>query len=97
MRYILVSFSVQKEGDQFVSTCPELGTASCGSTQDEALRNVVDATQLYLDTLEELGECSKVLRERGVSVHAKPASGEMVSAPQARVYAGVFPLQSACA
>ncbi|HIJ10791.1 TPA: type II toxin-antitoxin system HicB family antitoxin [Candidatus Woesearchaeota archaeon] len=40
---------VQKEEDMYVATCPEIGTASQGSTIEEALANLKEATELYLE------------------------------------------------
>lgn len=35
--------------DQYVADCPELGTVSQGSTIEEALANLKEATELYLE------------------------------------------------
>lgn len=40
---------VHKEGDIFVAICPEIGTASQGSTIEEAVENLKEATELYLE------------------------------------------------
>lgn len=40
---------LQKEDDLYIATCPEVGTASQGSTIDEALANLKEATELYLE------------------------------------------------
>ncbi len=40
---------LHKEGDFFVATCLETGTVSQGRTFDEALRNLQEATELYLE------------------------------------------------
>ncbi|MCZ7584162.1 MAG: type II toxin-antitoxin system HicB family antitoxin [Deltaproteobacteria bacterium] len=40
---------VHREGDLFVATCPEIGTVSQGETLDEALSNLTEATELYLE------------------------------------------------
>lgn len=69
MKYITVTFMVEREGKYFVSRCLELGTASFGEDVDEAVTNLVDATGVYLNTLAELGEDRRVLREKGVRVY----------------------------
>lgn len=38
-----------KEDDLFVAECPEVGTASQGYTIEEALANLKEATELYLE------------------------------------------------
>ena len=46
---------VWKEADGFVSKCSELGVASCGDTFEEAVSNLKEAVELYLDNAKELG------------------------------------------
>ncbi len=41
---------VEKEGDGFVSLCPELDVASQGSTVEEATANLREAVDLFLET-----------------------------------------------
>ncbi len=38
-----------KEDDMFVAKCPEVGTVSQGSSIEEALENLKEATELYLE------------------------------------------------
>jgi predicted RNase H-like HicB family nuclease len=40
---------VHKENELFVAECPEVGTVSQGATVDEALANLKEATELYLE------------------------------------------------
>ena len=40
---------IQKEEDMYVAKCPEIGTASQGKTIEEAIRNLKEATELYLE------------------------------------------------
>ncbi len=40
---------VQKEEDVYVAQCPEVGTASQGVTIEEAIANLKEATELYLE------------------------------------------------
>ena len=40
---------MHKEDDIFVAECPEVGTVSQGYTIDEALDNLKEATELYLE------------------------------------------------
>lgn len=68
INYIDVTTVVEREGDQFVSVCPELGTASCGDTVQEALDNLKEAIEVHLNGLEEVGERERVFEERGIRV-----------------------------
>lgn len=40
---------IQKEEDMYVAKCSEIGTVSQGKTIEEALANLKEATELYLD------------------------------------------------
>lgn len=40
---------VHKEGDIYVADCPEVGTVSQGESVDEAVANLKEATELYLE------------------------------------------------
>lgn len=78
MEYIVLTCMVEPEGEYYVSKCLELGTASFGRNPDEAFENLVDATEVYLDTLEDLGECRQVLKAKGLRVYSyEPAELEI--------------------
>ncbi|MGQ9555065.1 MAG: type II toxin-antitoxin system HicB family antitoxin [Anaerolineae bacterium] len=50
---------LHKENDMYVAKCPEVGTASQGYTIEEAVANLKEATELYL---EEMGyECEEAM------------------------------------
>ncbi len=40
---------IHREDDTYVAECPEVGTVSQGSTIEEALANLKEATELYLE------------------------------------------------
>ena len=40
---------IQREEDMYVATCSEIGTVSQGDTIEEALANLKEATELYLE------------------------------------------------
>jgi len=48
MRNFLVSFT--QEGRFFVARCPSLGVISQGETLDEALANIQEAIELYIES-----------------------------------------------
>lgn len=41
---------IEREGDGYVSLCPELDIASQGETVEEAKDNLVEAIELFLET-----------------------------------------------
>jgi len=40
---------IHREEDLYVATCPEVGTVSQGTTIEDALANLREATELYLE------------------------------------------------
>jgi predicted RNase H-like HicB family nuclease len=40
---------IHKEDDLYVAECPEVGTVSQGPTVEDALANLKEATELYLE------------------------------------------------
>jgi predicted RNase H-like HicB family nuclease len=40
---------IHKEDDLYVADCPEIGTVSQGYTVEEAVANLKEATELYLE------------------------------------------------
>lgn len=46
--YALIAV-VHREDDQYVALCPEVGTVSQGATIEEAVANLKEATELYLE------------------------------------------------
>ena len=49
MNYKLSAF-IESEGKWYVATCPELDVVSQGKTLEEALANLQEAVQLYLES-----------------------------------------------
>lgn len=41
--------AIHKENETFIATCIEIGTVSQGKTIDEAIANLKEATELYLE------------------------------------------------
>ena len=48
---------IEREGDGYVTLCPELDIASQGRTVEEARRNLVEAIELFFETAES-SDCS---------------------------------------
>ena len=49
MQTRVFSAVLHKEGDLWVAECPETGTVSQGHSTEEALSNLKEATELYLE------------------------------------------------
>lgn len=47
---------LHREEDLYVIECPEVGTVSQGKTVEEALENLKEATELYLEEFPEVSQ-----------------------------------------
>jgi predicted RNase H-like HicB family nuclease len=54
MKHLKLTGVFWHEGKLVVSKCPEIGIASCGTTVEEALANLREAVELYLENAKEL-------------------------------------------
>lgn len=60
-----VTAIIWQEEDVYVSKCPELEVASSGDTPEEALLNLKEAVELYLENAKALG----ILNDFAASLH----------------------------
>lgn len=60
---LLFSSVIWREREGYVSKCPELGVASCGSSVNEALKNLQEAVELYLENARALGMLDQIAAE----------------------------------
>lgn len=49
-----------KEGNMYVSYCPELDIASCGETVDQAKKNLKEVILINLEEAQKLGTSDKL-------------------------------------
>ena len=49
MAVVSLTAVLHREDDLFVAQCPEVGTVSQGPTVEEAIANLREATELYLE------------------------------------------------
>ena len=49
MTKLTLTAVIHKEDDLYVAECPEIGTVSQGNTVEEAIANLKEATELYLE------------------------------------------------
>jgi predicted RNase H-like HicB family nuclease len=56
---------VTREGQYFVSECDSLPVASQGDSESEAIANLVEALQLYIDTAVAEGVLDEIVRRYG--------------------------------
>ena len=55
-----------KEGDMYVSYCPELDIASCGETVAQAKKNLHEVIIINLEEARKLGTLNDLLKEAGL-------------------------------
>jgi len=56
---------VWKEGNMYVSYCPELDIASCGETVEQARRNLREAILINMEETKKMGTFDQFLEEAG--------------------------------
>jgi predicted RNase H-like HicB family nuclease len=98
MGCIVVTFHVHEEDGQYASLCPELGTASCGASIDEAFRNIAEATLQYLNAIEASGQRERIFRRRKIPIYpGEPPEERRVVLAGNRdfVGSGVLPIAAA--
>ena len=62
-----IGFTVRifREGQAFVAHVPELDVSSCGDTEPDARRNILDAVAGFVNTAEQQGTLEEILEEAG--------------------------------
>ena len=58
------------EDDLYVAECPEIGTISQGKTIEEAIANLKEATELYLEEFPTEESSRPILTTFEVAIHA---------------------------
>lgn len=69
--YTILTAIFKREEDVRTAGCKELGTATFGNTLEEARDSLNEAIELHLNTLEDVGERKRFLKERGIERTAK--------------------------
>ena len=66
MRHVTLTAVIEREGDGYVSLCPELDIASQGSTREEARKNLLEAVEGFMETASQKEIESRLGAERYV-------------------------------
>lgn len=65
MQKIVFQAEVFKEGDVYVSMCPDLNVSSFGDTIEEAKKCLLEAVEGFIEECERMGTVNEVLEESG--------------------------------
>ena len=49
---LVLTGEIWQEGNMYTSYCPELDVASCGHTEEEARRNLLEVIEIFIDKYE---------------------------------------------
>lgn len=66
-KQIVLSVIVKEEEKGYSVICPELNVASQGETFEEAISNIKEALELYIESAEQIGIIDEVLEQLGIS------------------------------
>ena len=69
-KIVTLTAVIHQEDDLYVAECPEVGTISQGSTIDEAIDNLKEATIIYLEEFPLEGFTRSLLTTFDVPVYA---------------------------
>ena len=61
---------IHKEQELYVAECPEIGTVSQGHSIEEAISNLKEATELYLEEFPRPGVSTPIMTTFQATVHA---------------------------
>ena len=69
---IALRIEIFREGNQYVSLCPELNVSSFGNTIIEARNAIKEAIELFLEECKEMDTLEEVLEESGFKHITRP-------------------------
>jgi len=80
--YVVLTLSFKEKGGRWVARCEELSTATFGRSLPEAEKRIKEAVLLHLNTLEDVGECERFLKEHNITLyHVKPKADISITKP----------------
>ena len=68
--YVTLTFSFEKEGEDWVGVCLELGTSTFADTVEECQSELEELVADHLEVLEDIGERERFFEEWGIRIHA---------------------------
>lgn len=89
---VTLPLMVWREEERFVAWTPALELSSCGSSEDEALKNFDEAVELFFETTLERNALKDVLEGLGWSISQTDARPPSAPLPNDRAYQASIPL-----
>jgi predicted RNase H-like HicB family nuclease len=62
---VKVTEEIWKEGNMYVSYCPELDIASCGESVEESKKNLKEVISINFEECQKMGTLNQLLQEAG--------------------------------
>lgn len=62
---VQLHFTTKKEDNWIIAYCPKLDVTSQGHTEKEAIQNLIEAVQLFIESCYKRGTLDEVLKDRG--------------------------------
>lgn len=80
--YIVLTLAFEKKDRRWIARCVELSTGTFGRSLSEAEKRIKEAVLLHLNTLEDVGECERFLKEHDIKFHhIKPKPNIRIAKP----------------
>ena len=85
MQKVIFRVEIFREGDLYVSLCPELNVSSFGETVEKARHSLYEAIEAFIEECEAMGTLEEVMEEAGFVkehdawVYRKPLIEEVIS------------------
>ncbi len=67
--FVVLTCTFQREGQSVTAKCQELGTTAFGRNLNQAEKRLREAILLHLNTLEDVGERARFLREHKIKMY----------------------------
>ena len=80
--YVVLTYKFREVNRRWTAYCEELGTATFGRSLPEAEKKLEEAVWLHLNTLEEVGERERFLKEHKIVLyHDEPKKDITINLP----------------
>jgi len=71
MKRMRLTEEIWKEGNMYVSYCPELDISSCGKDVSQAKKNLIEAIEINIEETRRMGTLNQFLTQCGIEETAQ--------------------------